>query len=85
MSAGIKEALGRLNYALQYLETTMVDKAEQVKLRENQQDLFNAEQAAKVAAAEGAQISVGNSIDPAVLAQRLDTIIGQVEKVMADA
>lgn len=88
MSAGIKESLGRLNGALQSLETAIVEKSEEIQLREHQQDLFNAEVAQKATAsavALGADIETQNSIDPAILAQRLDNIIDKVEQVMGDA
>lgn len=88
MSEGIKESLGRLNFALQYLETAITEKGEEIKLREHQQDLFNAEVAQKATTAMvAADVSpeMQNSIDPAILAQRLDSIIDKVEQVMKEA
>ena len=88
VSAGIKESLGRLNGALQSLETAITEKSEEIKLREHQQDLFNAEVAQKATAsavAMSADLQAQDSIDPAILAQRLDSIIDKVEQVMGDA
>lgn len=85
MSTGIKDALGRLNFALQYLETAITEKGEEIKLREHQQDLFNAEVAQKATTDLAADIEIQNSIDPAILAQRLDNIIDKVEQVMGEA
>ncbi len=90
MSVGIKESLGRLNFALQYLETAITEKGEEIKLREHQQDLFNAEVAQKATSnaslmATNLSAEMQNSIDPAILAQRLDSIIDKVELVMGDA
>lgn len=85
MSTGIKDALGRLNFALQHLETAITEKGEEIKLREHQQDLFNAEVAQKATTDLAADIEIRNSIDPAILAKRLDNIIDKVEQVMGEA
>lgn len=84
MSA-IVESLNQLNAALERLETAALQQQEQKRQapKSNQQDLFGSASSAR---SEGAANINGSvvSIDPALLAKKLDIAIERVEQVLRE-
>lgn len=78
MSA-ILDALNNLNQSLDRLDTAASEVAEQNILRVNQQEMFNGTANGAVNGNHGA-----DSIDPAILAGKLDITIERIEEILRE-